>query len=125
MEPEVKRALTEERAWLAAWPPLRAKCLPHIEDAQRQIMEEVDANKRRVMLSRLPPHIRDIVRERLSALWVGDGWGYVVYATDNSEDGYHDACTFLGRCDDVIPIDAIRRLPLSNMILVVTKKAPE
>lgn len=119
MDQEVRLALTRPDAWRDASPKLRAKCLDHIEDAQKQVIAAADKVERQVMLSRLPLHIRDIVRERLAALWVGDGWGYVIYATDNSEDGYHDACVASEGLGE------IRRLPLSDAIWVVTKEAPE
>lgn len=119
MDNEVRLALTRPDAWRDASQNLRAKCLEHIEDAQKQVIAAADKVERQVMLARLPTHIRDIVRERLAALWVGDGWGYVIYATDNSEDGYHDACVASEGLGE------IRRLPLSDAIWVVTQKAPE
>lgn len=124
MDDAVKRALTNAQAWHRAGPELRVQCLPHIEDAQAQVMGAADKIDRQVMLSRLPPHIRDIVRERLAAMWCGDGWGRVIYATDNSDDGYHDACVYLEQMG-IHGTDAIRRLPLSNALWVVTKEAPE
>ena len=91
-------------------------------------MEASDKAQRQAMLARLPPHIRGLVQERLKALWCAGstpGWGRVIYATDNSDDGYHDACVFLGRYGDVVQIDAIRRLPDNGAIWVVVSEKEE
>ena len=117
MNPSVKAALTSATAWQRASAEVRALCLEHIDDAQNQVMGAKDKEQRRLMLSRLPKHIRDIVEERLRALWTGSAWGRVVFASDNSDDAYHDACVYLEQTCH--PDSALRRLPVNGVMWVV------
>ena len=91
-----------------------------IEKAQHQIMS-AEKHLRKGMLAKLPAHIRDMVEERMRAMWVEGDWGAVMFASDNSEDGYHDACVYLEQMG--IPDTAVRRLPKNNALWVVAKKS--
>ena len=118
--PAAKQALTNSAAWQRASGEVRAECMPHIEDAQRQV-QDAPKDKRKGMLAKLPAHIRDMVEERMRAMWVEGDWGAVMFASDNSEDGYHDACVYLEQMG--IPDTAVRRLPKNNALWVVVKKS--
>ena len=120
--PKAISALMSEFAWRNAAPDVLAEALLHVDDAMWQVIRAESKDARAAMLGKLPPHIRAIVQDRLKALWTGDGLGFVVYATDNSDDGHHDACVFLERAE--LQDDALRRLPRENAIWIVAKQTP-
>ena len=115
-----KQALTNSAAWQRASGDVRAECMPHIDDAQMQV-QNAPKDKRKGMLVKLPDHIRELVEERLTALWLGDEWGAVMFASDNSENGWHDACVYLEQMG--FPVETVRRLPKNNVLWLVVKKS--
>ena len=120
LSPAAKQALTNAAAWQRASGDVRAECMPHIDDAQMQV-QNAPKDKRKGMLVKLPDHIRELVEERLTALWLGDEWGAVMFASDNSEDAWHDACVYLEQTG--FPVEAVRRLPKNNALWVVARKS--
>ena len=91
-----------------------------IEKAQHQIMS-AEKHLRKGMLAKLPPHIMELVEERIRALWVEGDWGAVMFASDNSEDAWHDACVYLEQMG--FPVETVRRLSKNNALWVVVKKS--
>lgn len=84
----VAKALTCPTTWARAPSSVRAQAHDHIDDAVKQVMGAPDRAARAAMLSRLPPHIAGIVRDRVAALW---GGARVIFATDSGPDGRRDA----------------------------------
>lgn len=88
LPPATVKALTSPAAWARCKGNDRAMALDQIDDAQRQVTAAPDRAARAAMLSRLPPHIAEIVKARVAALW---GGGRVIMATDASPDGRREA----------------------------------
>jgi hypothetical protein len=109
------KALTDPWAWDRASPDVRSECFDHIYDAIKQVQDAPDVDARRVMLGRLPPHVRDMV-----AAWVKAMWGGVTcyFATDASPEGRRDAVAWAS--DHGGAVHVVEGLNLT----MVTKKAP-
>lgn len=100
VSPEVAKALTNKDAFNAASKDVRNECWTHIHDAIRQVQDAGDELSRRRMLSKLPPHIQEIVKE-----WVKAFWGKDVYAVASYD------------------VEVVR-LPLAGITALVRKKGP-
>lgn len=80
-------ALTKPHIWNKAPPDIKAKALPFIDEAFEEVMQGEGAEGRRVRLSRLPPHIAQMVRDRILATWKAR----ITFATDDSPEGLAEA----------------------------------
>lgn len=109
------KALTDPWAWQHAKPDVRSECFDHIYDAIKQVQDAPTQEERRVMLGRLPPHVRDMV-----AAWVKAMWGGVTcyFATDASPDGRREAVAWASEHGGAVHV--VEGLNLT----MVTKKAP-
>lgn len=88
LPPATVKALTSRSGWDRCKGNDMALALSQVDDAQRQVTAAPDRAARAAMLSRLPPHIAEIVKARVAALW---GGGRVVFYTDASPEGRRDA----------------------------------
>lgn len=83
----VVKALTDPWHWDNCNPKTKLAALDQMYDAARQVTAARDRATRSAMLSRLPPHIAEMVRARISALWGSS----LVFVTDTSPDGRREA----------------------------------